>query len=110
MEKKGSPAALSFPSFSEGWSRIKDLKSPQLLRNQEVLQLPADSHRTQEDCFGIETAQDDLEFPPQVQNSFKYASPHTHSDISNAINKMSLLHLVSMGKSYEWKLNQGRAS
>jgi len=106
--RKGSPLALLFPSFSEGWSGIKALKSPELLRNQEVLQLPADSHRTQDHCFGTETMQDDLESPSQVQNSCKYASPHTCSDISNAITKMSLLHLVSMGKSYEWKLNQGR--
>lgn len=68
MGRKGSPASFSFPSFAEGWSGI----SSPILRaiKQEELQLPADSQRAQEGCFGTGTAQTDLEIPPQVPKSF----------------------------------------
>lgn len=47
---------------------MKVLTSPELLSNQEVLQLPADSFRPLDDCSGIETAEDDLGFSPEVKS------------------------------------------
>lgn len=65
---------VSLLSFPAGWSRIKALTSPELLRNKEVLQLLVDSLGPQDDCSGIETAEDDLGFPPQVKSYL--STPH----------------------------------
>lgn len=91
---------LSLLCFPAGWSRTEALTSPEPLRNQEVLQAPADSLRPQErNCRGW----------PWISCSgeilFEHASPPSSSSIPSAITQMSL---APTGRSYEWKWNQGR--
>lgn len=85
---------LLFPSVS-GWSGITAIKKPVCTR---------DEQRTQGRLQGYEKK-------PRISSSrctTPASKPHLRLT-SQMPSVMSLLHLVSMGKSHEWKLNQGRA-